>query len=356
LISRGRLQNILLLLVSSVLAILLAETALRAYEGQPGLANNRDRFRDLFSGATPAVFDSRLGWVPRPGTMNERTYWNTRVTILDDSTRSNGDETDRTSLHGTPILAVGDSFTFGDGVSDEETWPAQLERLLGRPVINGGVFNYGIDQSFLRAGDLIETYHPGILIFSFISDDVRRATLSIRTGVGKPWFDVSAGSLRLMNVPVPKMSRADGGAGVVQRLLGYSLIAHKVLMNYRLRAWYLRGIWDETDTPAHDRGEEVACLIFDQLKRIAQTSGMAIYVVAQYGRWETEESLAVTRQALQCVDRSVVHVVDLLPALSAVRSADNAEYESLFSGHMSPRGNLFVARQLQAAIEQSDAH
>jgi hypothetical protein len=38
---------------------------------------------------------------------------------------------------------VGDSFTFGDQVSADETWPACLEATLHRGVDNGGVFGYG---------------------------------------------------------------------------------------------------------------------------------------------------------------------------------------------------------------------
>ena len=44
-------------------------------------------------------------------------------------------------------MAVGDSFTFGDEVNDGQTWPAQLQQLTGRRVINGGVSGYGFDQT-----------------------------------------------------------------------------------------------------------------------------------------------------------------------------------------------------------------
>jgi hypothetical protein len=54
---------------------------------------------------------------------------------------------------GTPlrVVAVGCSFTFGQGVGDDQTWAAQLERL--RPdleVVNLGVVGYGLDQALLR--------------------------------------------------------------------------------------------------------------------------------------------------------------------------------------------------------------
>jgi len=350
---RGRWLNILLLIVSSGFALLLAELGLHVLSGRLDFQNNRDRFRDLFSGATPAVYDSRLGWVPKPGSITRRTYWNTQVTIGEDGIRSNG-HGNETAREPGGVLAVGDSFTYGDGVSDGDTWPAILESLLGRQVINGGVFNYGVDQAYLRAQDLIERYHPSVLIFSFISDDVRRATLSVRTGVGKPYFDVSGGKLELRNVPVPRMSRADAGPAGLQRLLGYSLLAHTILMNHRFRGWYLRGIWDERDEKAHDRGGDVACLIIEELQRLAQTSNLQVYLLAQYGRWENDQTLGVTQSALRCADPSVIHVVDLLPALTAMKARDEKEYQSLYTGHMSPKGNRFVAQQLLAAIQRTE--
>ena len=66
------------------------------------------------------------------------------------------------------ILILGDSFTFGDEVSDNETWPAVLEKIANKKVVNGGVFGYGIDQSFLRMKVLVAKYNPDIVIFSFI--------------------------------------------------------------------------------------------------------------------------------------------------------------------------------------------
>ena len=66
------------------------------------------------------------------------------------------------------ILAVGDSFTFGDRVSDHETWPAQLERLTGRQVLNAGVFGYGVDQAYLRAVALLETYDTDLVVLALI--------------------------------------------------------------------------------------------------------------------------------------------------------------------------------------------
>jgi len=64
----------------------------------------------------------------------------------------------RDGLHqpaaGARLLALGDSFTFGMGVRDDETWPAQVERDLrrrtGQPVVvvNAGTISYGVFQEY----------------------------------------------------------------------------------------------------------------------------------------------------------------------------------------------------------------
>ena len=109
-----------------------------------------------------------------------------------------------------PILAVGNSFTFGDEVEDSETWAAHLEEILNKRVLNAGVGAYGIDQAFLRAELLLDKYDPDVVILSFISDDISRTEFSYYPygGGWKPYFEYRDGSLILRNVPVPQQSRS----------------------------------------------------------------------------------------------------------------------------------------------------
>jgi lysophospholipase L1-like esterase len=75
------------------------------------------------------------------------------------------------------IIAIGDSFTFGHGVQDDETYPAVLERLLEArghdvQVLNAGVPGYNTDQAYtwmLRDGLALA---PDLLLVGVHCSDV----------------------------------------------------------------------------------------------------------------------------------------------------------------------------------------
>jgi lysophospholipase L1-like esterase len=79
------------------------------------------------------------------------------------------------------ILALGDSFTFGLGVRDEETWPARLETLvsamLRQPidVINAGTISYGVFQEMdlLKTAGLAE--RPRVVVHALYWNDFMNA-------------------------------------------------------------------------------------------------------------------------------------------------------------------------------------
>ena len=135
-------------------------------------------------------FDELLGYVPREGfsaTMNAFPWHGGKLTIRKDGFRSNGSEP--TALP-AEVLVVGDSFTFGDQVSDNETWPACLERKLGRGVDNGGVTGYGTAQALRRASlKLAEKTYTTLVVSTLVGPldwNFGRDRLSYRQGWPKP--------------------------------------------------------------------------------------------------------------------------------------------------------------------------
>src|SRR5262245_6829426 len=71
-------------------------------------------------------FDEYLGYVPHEefdATITQKSWQNAKVTISSEGFRLN----DNAMMPSrSDVLVVGDSFTFGDQVSNHETWPACL--------------------------------------------------------------------------------------------------------------------------------------------------------------------------------------------------------------------------------------
>jgi len=101
------------------------------------------------------------------------------------------------------ILVLGDSFTFGTEVSDDETFSHYLESdLPDTEVLNLGVQGYGQDQMLLYLKDEGIRYHPDIVVLGFVFVDSYRNLWNF-FAFAKPKFDLTTDGLRLTNVPVP---------------------------------------------------------------------------------------------------------------------------------------------------------
>lgn len=73
------------------------------------------------------------------------------------------------------ISAYGDSFTFGDEVENDETYPFFLSQLTHDNVINYGVSAYGTDQSLKRLErNLKNGKRTDVVVLEFIQDSIRR--------------------------------------------------------------------------------------------------------------------------------------------------------------------------------------
>lgn len=72
------------------------------------------------------------------------------------------------------VLAIGDSQTFGSGISYAETYTARLETVLGAPVLNLGVSGYGTVSAMRTAEELLPV-RPKVLILGYYYDHPARS-------------------------------------------------------------------------------------------------------------------------------------------------------------------------------------
>ena len=148
-------------------------------------------------------YDPLLGWISRPGYYPNLYGENRDLTIEPDGARLT--PSDDTIPPTRTLLASGDSFTMGYGVADDQTWVAHLEQAHpGLDIKNFGLGGYGLGQAFLRyQRDGVNLPHD-LHLFSFITENFRRAGRDRFMGYGKPVLELTDGKLVVKNVPPPR--------------------------------------------------------------------------------------------------------------------------------------------------------
>jgi lysophospholipase L1-like esterase len=160
---RHNVATIALLAVSLIVATVMAEAVVRVVVGRPMLR-----------------IEPQVRYDPHPIRRftlrpNQDAYtYSARVRVGPDGFRRNGSPS---SSGGARLFALGDSFTFGLGVADDETWPARLEQRLGGRVpggvrvINSGVVSYGAFQEMNMLRERGLAMRPSVVIHALYWND-----------------------------------------------------------------------------------------------------------------------------------------------------------------------------------------
>jgi len=345
----ARLPGLLALAVcSSVLALLLAEGA-----ASFGIVVRKALQRKPIAERSHTRYDPELGWVNRPGVFLPDLYRaGASVTIDADGFRTfpaarrtaprSGDGTRRR------WVCSGDSFTFGFGVDDRETWCALLA--LDRPDVetfNLGQGGYGLDQVYLwyrrESGRLRPERHLIALDVHLFPRLARREFV----GYGKPLARLRDGRLEFENIPVARRPFAHPRWTDLRQDLRELALA-------RLAAPPVR---PEPSGP--DLADLARSLIAEtvSLDRRLGTQPVLVFLPV-LGDHAGKSSDAWRARAALWAREMDLPLIDLVPALRLL-SAEEArglfipEGDLAFQGaggHPSAAGNRWIAAQVTAAL------
>ena len=327
-------------LVPVFLLLLGGEIAARVVKDPLYFGSYRVRRFDLMRSGYPAIYDARLGYTLKPDTVSEHSYGGEFVTVDAEGLRSNGPHE---RPPGRPIIATGDSFTFGSQVGDTESWPAQLEARLHQPVHNAGVFGFSLGQAVLHAEMLLEK-HPAAewLIVSFIDDDLARCEFRC-SYTPIPWFEPKGGSLVLhppeSEGPTPEARSAKAWKDAI----GYSALADTVFA-HALPLWWCTNIHQRRALP-EGAGVEVGRLLVDRVVAECQEHGVRLLILRQGDR-----AVPGAARVLERARERGALVLDLVTEYQALLATDPALADRWFVDHMTAAGNAWVAQRIAEVI------
>ncbi|MEK9571675.1 MAG: hypothetical protein VW124_21840 [Paracoccaceae bacterium] len=360
-------KNLALFVLSFAVALVATELFWRSFRGQEVLA-----WKDWLSAETVGAiighnsanrYDANLGWVLKDNFSTNPGMERPIMTTTSYGIRKNNKNTE---VQKNSILAVGDSFTAGSEVFDDESWPSHLERALSRQVLNAGVGGYGFDQIILRAEELLPILEPNLVIIGLLDQDILRNGFR-KYGAPKPWFSIRDGKLVRHNLPVPDLSSYLESKIVEKDAIlipwSYSLFLVELMqifddsISYKKYGGYKLVDNDEV---------QISCLLLKRFKeRLAEFDSDAI-IVLQYGGQVFSLKYARPQYAidfLKCakeLNYSIVDEFDYLTGVAGsiselkrhyVMHSSDGQAQDIY-GHMSSYGNEKISRLIAAEILQ----
>jgi len=255
------------------------------------------------------------------------------------------------------ILLLGDSFAFGWGVKDNETFAARLEEMDPKlEVLNLGVAGYGLDQILLSFREIGRRFSPDLVFVTVFPEDFWRATRSFTdAGYAKPYFTLSGKDLLLHNVPTPQpfQLKHNQFPDVIESNRIEDFFEKSIL--YRL---FRRGIirmgknlgWldpDSTDEWILGR-EQLKTLIAE----IKASEAQAIIVIVPPERWFKSTSEVSLKQSIRrFAQREQVPMIDLTPIFfELIHQSDITEYYIKDDWHWTAKGHQLAASVLMEFI------
>ena len=314
---------------------------------------------------TYLIPDNTLGWTVAPNRKSENGMYMSSLEGLRSAIQG-------VSLKGGTascrIALVGDSFTFGESVAFEDSWGSQIDRdLQGRcQILNFGVSGYGIDQMYLRYLQDVRPWHPDMVVFGFVSDDLRRTMSTYgflifpdgRFPFTKPRFVLKDDQLEVINQPLlppgetfaytsihdlPFINYDVGYERTEWNRPGWEVFEQSYIFRLLTSLYPLHKL-ERPETSNSETGRLNRALL-QKARQAIIDDGAKPLIVFFPTEWDLRED-AKEPSGVKILQNMQMAHVDLTPCMkSYLRSTDLFSASDLY-GHYSPQGNLQAAKCL----------
>lgn len=271
------------------------------------------------------------------------------------------------------VLLFGDSFTAGDGVSNQYRYGDVLESHFSElEVLNFGLSGSGTDQQYLIFQEFAKSLEYDVLMICPLVENIRRiisryrpATLraSGEEGVlAKPYFEFADDKLVLQHVPVPKqIFRENELSAEEQKFIdnGGAHVALRKVVNSALKPLkpFIQAMTSYQPVPQYDRPSDPAWLLMKAIltRWIGESDGHPVLIcpIPLYQHVEQTASAEHYQQRFQeLADLEQVTVIDPLPRFWEETPADRRRCRFNSDPHLTVYGHQVLAAALQPALAE----
>jgi len=262
------------------------------------------------------------------------------------------------------VLVLGDSFTYGVGVEDDETFSARLEGLAPEiEAINTGVNGYGSAQELLLLRDEGIDLAPDVVIVTFFWNDVGN---NLRENAAR--FRLEDGVLRYPD-PQPELAAVSSAPPPSHReWLRYSYTYRFVSDRAKMLGFWLKVVFgipleetDFVDDGQREQAWDLEFAILREMRRLSQEAGAEFLLVVIPDQVQLDTDVEVlglepsdyeVQERLEAFARSEgMPMLDLIPALRAAAERNPGPLYYRRDRHLRPPGHVVMARAILAELE-----
>jgi hypothetical protein len=329
-------QNLLLVLGSLIFTALLAEVLLRLLLPSPIVWKYpQERY----------LHDPEIGHRLRP---NHQAFTHDKSVTINSQGIRDAEYNNEPAEGVTRILALGDSQTFGNGITNEDSWPKQLEHELnaqsmtsGYEVLNGGLPASDTWQHEILMKRLMSVYHPDIVVLALYVNDIVSKSTSVMNLQGD-----DADSIERRLIYLLKRS-----ALLLSMRTAYDAIRQSSFPPDGFRLW--NALLGGESNPEIDRRWEQVEHSLLVMKETAARNDVGFLVVSLPRRDQVDGRLPAGKynaRLSSVMGRTGVNYINLLgPLQQAYRKHGKALFIP-WDGHNTAIANHVIAEEISAAI------
>jgi len=320
------------------------------------------------------AYDSKLGWKLVPRWKGSHQHNDFKVKYSTNKYGFRGESANPGKPNGRRIAFLGDSFTFGFGVNDHETFVHRLNtKENGDLFLNFAVPGFSTDQQYILLHERVFDFSPDVVVLvTYLGNDLFDNLLPfpLQANHGKPFFELSDNGLLLKNSPVPHaiktkkqsafdldrvvMGKTPPPRGPLRRLLNKSALFLIVKRAFDTNNRDLFPLFDARFQQALN----VYTALLEQIIFLCKSNSSELIVALMPGRSLVERPGSQSAQFQEYLREKIVEkcrklnvpFIDLGMHLKAIH---NETGESLFhpdEGHMNAKGHEVTAEAIHKQL------